>query len=247
MIQIDKPKEETGFKLEKITAVEYANKLSPNGGEYIKGFSLLRDAVVFRVFHESNVKIGMDEFSYDGKKVSEEEYKEAWQYYVNSDSAEPLNIANFVNELEDVSDTTFLSNFRQSGTLYNEISIVIVNKGDSEKTLIASQGGKYVEPNPLNFLLSSGGTLPRLDVSSIKHSTVSSDGRIWGFYGEREFHNLIVNEKREKNLFQDFYRIYVMNSDFIYQITLSYVPNNNTPRKVWDQLVKSLNSLRIIK
>jgi hypothetical protein len=130
--------------------------------------------------------------------------------------------------------------------MFNELAILIVDRERFEKFLMASNGGQIVKANPLLFMLSKGGNLPYFDVLSTKQATVSENNEVWGFYGQQQYGNVIVNGKLEEAVYYDYYRVYAMNSAYIYQITLSYVPGLNHPRTTWDQLVDTLSSLRIV-
>jgi len=123
---------------------------------------------------------------------------------------------------------------------------LIVDRQKFEQVLMASNGGRIVEASPLAFMLSAGGTLPYFDVLSVEQAAISSNNKIWGFYGQRQFGDVTVDGVLEKAVYYDFYRLYVMNSAYIYQITLSYVPGLNHPRTTWDHLVDTLSSLRIV-
>jgi len=206
--------------------------------------------------------------------VSNKEFKDAWKYYTGQDKEDSTGVnlntfekaLNFEDSTEAFKDMdeeekaesrkemenlkknkSFQQLIKQTFSLYNELAIVIFDKENYRKVLIASNNGRKIEPNPLNFLFVAGGTLPRIDILSVKQASISKDNKIWGFYGERKFNKVKVDGKDEDELYMDFYRIYTMNNSFIYQITLTYVSSPKTPRTTWNDLVKSLQSLKIVQ
>ena len=272
LFQIEKPTSDE-YKYELITAPEYAERYYQGASKDL-GFKLLQDAHVFRIFRSDPIELTTTSKSYNDERVTDKEFKEAWKYYfgtadedsnsVDLRTAEKaLNFEDSTEAFKDMDEEEkqearedievlkknrgFQQLTKHKNRLYNELAIVIFDKEKYQKVLIASQKGRKVEPNPLNFLLVAGGTLPRIDILSVKQASVSKDNRIWGFYGQRKFNNINVDGKDENELYMDFYRIYTMNASFIYQITLTYVSSPKTPRTTWDDLVKSLLSLRIIQ
>lgn len=260
LFQIDIPNSDD-YSSELITAPQYAEKFNKGASEDL-GFKLFEDAHVFRIYRKDSLEIKTTNESYVGEKVSNKEYKEDWNYYMGikegDDSATPPNIKDIIdtaeiNRLEKDSTKASKKELRHlkqltqdSALLFNELAIVIFDKENYQKMTIASQGGRKIEPTPLNFLLSAGGTLPYIDILSVRQASVSKDNKIWGFYGQRKSNNVILDGNVEKTLYQDFYRIYTMNNSYIYQITLTYISSSKTPRTTWDDLVKSLQSLKIV-
>ncbi len=275
LFQIAKPNSNE-YEHELISASEYAERFYKGASEEIE-LQFVKDAHVFRIYRKQPIEIEITSKTYNDVKVSDEEFKKAWNYYTsgihnydgqenNEVSYSPysmdslLNSPEFQNEMKALETDTsndykalsqktvraFKQMLSHTNSMYNELAVMIYEKEKYEQVLIASQNGRKVEPNPLNFLLVAGGILPQIDILSVKQASVSKDNKVWGFYGQRKFNLVKVNGKDEKELFMDFYRIYTMNEAFIYQITLTYISNSGTPRSTWDELVSSLQSLKIV-
>lgn len=141
--------------------------------------------------------------------------------------------------------TSGFANVRGQRNEFNELSIVIIDRQKFELKLTADKSGRNLPATPLTFMFKVGGSLPYFDIYSVKEGSISTDNKVWGFYGRTQWINVKVNGVLQQNVFYDFYRIYVINSSYLYQITLSYIPVVDQPRSTWDDLVKLLRSLRI--
>lgn len=272
LFQINKPNSEE-YKYELITAEEYAERFYKGASKDLK-FKLIEDAHVFRIYRNNPIELETSIKSFNDEKVSNKEFKDAWKYYTGEDKEDNNEIDlktfekafNFEDSTEAFKDMdeeekaesrkemeelkknrAFQQLLKNTSSLYNELAIVIFDKDNYQKVLTASQNGRKIEPNPLNFLFVAGGTLPRIDILSVKQASVSKDNKIWGFYGQRKFNKVKVDGKDEEELYMDFYRIYTMNNSFIYQITLTYISSSKTPRTTWNDLVKSLQTLKIVQ
>jgi len=276
LFQIDKPSSDE-YKYELITAPEYAERFYKGASQDLgfklledaHVFRIFRkDPIEIETTSKSynDEKVSDKEFKdawkyYTGSEQDEE------------DSFTPEKMDSLLNALVDTTDEDYdqedaaeMNDFKEkhkkeydklqrgikqmikhANTVFNELAIVIFDKDNYQKVLTASQNGRKVEPNPLNFLFVAGGTLPRIDILSVKQASVSKDNKIWGFYGQRKFNLVKVDDKDEKELYMDYYRIYTMNSTYIYQITLTYISSSKTPRTTWNDLVKSLQSLKIVQ
>jgi hypothetical protein len=275
LFQIDTPNAKSGFKYHLVTAKEYANLLSRDTSflslnSFLNINPVLRDANVFRIYKESPFDVTLTDSSYEGTKVADEEYKKAKEMVGNNpwdeiskhlsetkDDNHPANIkidtAKVVEGIKHINIDSIQRNIFNSLPdeakhirFYNELAILIVDRNKFELQSIAVNGGVKVEANPLNYLLSFGAVLPQFNPKFVKEISVSKDSYVWGFYGQRKLNNVIINGSNINELYTDYYRIYAVNSDFIYQITLSYTPNLSTPRSTWDDLLKFLKSLRIV-
>ena len=236
LFQIDKPDKSQGFEYETLNAVDYARKFDSSEAERIEAFAVFRDATVFRVYRTSPFELRTTKNSYNGSKADHEKYREAWHYYMGSNDADlPPDLT---KQLEGVED-------EEPFYLFDELAVLIVDRHRFEQTLMARNHGRIIQATPLNFMLNAGGGLPTLDVLAIKSVSVSKNGRVWGFFGENEFHNVIIDGVPQDVVHYSFYRLYVINSAYVYQITLSYMPHPKHPRATWDTLVAELGSLRI--
>lgn len=273
LFQIEKIRENLDLKSEFINTMDYAKLLNKDTGwvslqNHVKGNPVLRNGKVFRIYQDHSLNIKVSKDSYEGVKASSEKYKAAKEFMGNpfADISEFLDdedqefdkderdssfVEDFekmdIEELQDEMKEHFMGDLEKvTFTMYNELSIVIVDKKEFELQAIAMNGGTEIQANPFYYLLSFGSILPYFNVQNVKDISVSQDSKVWAFYAERVLNNVYVNNEMQSKVHTDFYRIYAINSDYIYQITLSYTPSIDTPRKTWDELVRVLKSLRII-
>lgn len=274
LFQINVPEKGNGWDYELISIDEYSERFNMKvtglfgGGMGDMAKSLVRhnpvfkDAQVFRIFRTTPNKLILTQKSYVGEKVSKETldslrkeiYGDIFNGFNNTMSRN-LKTKSTGKILEDTVKNKILDAFSalmdgertEELTLFNEIAIIIFKKESFEKSIMVGNNGRIVKTNPFVFLLSAGGTLPYIDMLSVKQISVSKNNDVWGFYGQRDFHKLIIDNRFENDVFYDFYRLYSMNSEFIYQITLSYIPNPNHPRNTWEKLVEHLSTFRIVE
>jgi hypothetical protein len=136
------------------------------------------------------------------------------------------------------------SEIKSEVNIFNEISILIVDRKRFE--LLPARSGREIAASPLRFMLTEGGNLPRVDFDSVLQASISSDNRVWGFHGRTQWQDILINGVRQSTVYYDFYRVYVMNDAYLYQITLGFIPNLDQPADTWQEMVKSLQSLRIL-
>jgi len=272
LFQIPKTKDSHNLKSELIDTLEYAKHLDKNTGwvslqNQIKKNPVLLNSKVFRIYEDKPLNIRVDRESYEGVKASPEKYKAAKEFVgnpfegikdvigegeINIEENQDSNAAEDLEnmEIEELQNTMkeFLTEEigERSFTVFNELSIVIIDKKEFELQAIAINGGTEIQASPFYYLLSFGSILPYFNVQSVTDISVSSDSKVWAFYAERKLNNVYVNNEMTSVMHTDFYRIYAINSDYIYQITLSYTPSIDTPRKTWNELVRVLKELRIV-
>lgn len=221
------------------------NQLMPTT-EYIKSYKnsnfddnlleipIIRESKIFRIWHSQPIDIEFIKPSHIGEFVSDKEFKDYCCYLKRDEDL--IDLRNIVKQ------TLFGFSYKQ----FNELTIMVCPRKIVEASLIVETMGRKVELTPLNYVMHFGGLPPKLDTVHVKQASVSHDGNVWGFYGETSIHNVYADKHEQAIMYYDFYKIFVINEANVYQICLSYVPSMKHPRATWDELVRLLQSLRIV-
>ena len=258
---IDRPVTGSGFSYRESTALEYAKEMYGNCASLMADDPNFSDARVFRIVSSQNVRIRTDINSYKGERVSPEEYREARRIYTNNSGEKPPDIANMAafvaelcagdDELENVEKNAEKAEadrqWFETLNVGSELAIVVFDKKRFETILTARHRGRRIPATALNFLLASGGTLPRVDVPDVRQTDVSKDNSVWAFHIRSKFNKVEVNGEISDVLQMEHYRFYVLNDAYIYQITLTLLHTPDQPPETWDDLERFLHSLRVVK
>ncbi len=234
---IDLPPEESGLIFEEQTLQEYNRTFIVDGPfSDMSDVSLklnphIAKAKVFRLYHPKPIPIQTDKKTKNGPRASRERMKQA---RVNSDFELPEELQGLFSEFE--------------VNYYDELVITVFDRTLYELSVISSQQGRDPKPHLLAFLLGSGNTLPAvLDPYAVQKVSISNDNQVFGLYMRPVLVDPIVDGIRTDELGRSVYRIYAMNSKFIYQVTLTYTddtldrPSNITPLK------NALSSFRFVQ
>jgi len=272
LFQMRLPDKSENFQLEELSGVQYAAKLSPIPTESVLGrlaeFNnpFIGASTVYRLFKPHPISLELTTTSALGPRLSHEEMADVEKTMLKNMGSGFGRILDALNKTELLDKAPLNKSPEEKGEeiakilhqmsgiplnsqvtipFFNELSIVLIDRRDFERRLAFANGGRRVEASPFLVMLSVGADLPRLDTLAIKQASVSEDNRVWAFYGQTEYQNVKIDGVPTASVFQDFYRLYVANSAYIYQITLSYIPHPSQPRSTWDALVKVLQSLKI--
>ena len=273
LFSIRNPKGKEGFKYELTTPVAYMDALSekitatPDSfmesleslkKSVISNDPVFRTAKIFRIFKTPALHLEMTPKSRVGPDASPKRLKEAKDLYntMLSGAFNDLRKAAAPNEpvganaVPDVSDLEKMLDqkgrfVKVEKNVFDEISILIADRRRFELLKIAAYRGRDIPASPLQFILSKGGGLPDFDIQSVKEASISSNNLVWGFYGRTQWEDVKLDGVPMSVVYYDFYRLYVMNSAYLYQITISYIPTANQPRRTWDDLLGFLQSLKI--
>ncbi|MGZ5445145.1 MAG: hypothetical protein ACXW5U_28610 [Thermoanaerobaculia bacterium] len=263
LFSIAKPSASSGLAYSELSVEQYARALgaSPDDIESLTHFSLLRDANVFRIASKQAVSVRVSNYTTKGELATPEEYRNAWKFYVGSEAGEPPNNAALAATISDLRKGLVSSvaeddidnpavkppvKWIETVRFASDITIIAFDRKKFEMTLMAANGGRKVPATPLSFLLAAGGTLPRFDPFDVVAADVSEDNNIWAFYSQVKLNNVEVNGNVVPAFFQEMYRFYVLNSAYVYQITVLLIRTPEQPPQTWDEILKTLQSLRIV-
>jgi len=224
-----------GLKCEFIAMRRYVEAFESDMGgmEMLLEMPIIRESRLFRVAHPDPLCIQFARESYAGDYVGEKAL---------------AAIAKRLNQKYDVELQGFAKQtiFPFAYKHFNELALMVCPRKIVEDSLVLDTMGRDVPLTPLNYVMRFGGVPPKLDLLEVKHASVSHDGRVWGFYGESRYHQLLVDGVRQSTVHFDFYKLFLMNDRYVYQISLNYIPTVKHPRATWDELARLLQSFRVV-
>ena len=261
LFSIDQPPEGSGLIYHESTVQEYAKKMVGTYSTRLTDAPTMRDAHVFRVVSSQEIQLRVGSHSYKGDRVSRDEYTRAWRVVSDDPTGEPPDVqqqreraAEMVKRFPDTQAEDDIENSPQSdkkwieeATLRSEVAIVVFDRANFETVLTGSHGGRKVAATALNFLLSSGGTLPYFDPLDVLQTDVSRDNNVWAFHVQTKLNDVEVNGEPTEIIYLEHYRFYVLNDAYIYQVILTRIHTPDQPSVIWTNLMDSLASLRIVK
>ncbi len=230
-----KPNPALAMQSQLMPTVEYIKSYEDsNFDNHLLDIPIIRESKIFRIWHSQPIDIEFVKPSHIGEYISDKEFKDYCRYLKRDER---------LIELRNVAKQTLLGfSYKQ----FNELAIMVCPRKIVEASLIVETMGRKVELTPLNYVMHFGGLPPKLDTVHVKQASISHDGNVWGFYGETSIHNVYADKHEQTIMYYDFYKIFVINKSYIYQISLSYVPSMKHPRATWDELARLLQSLRIV-
>ena len=210
LFSIDRPQDGSGLSYQESTVQEYAKEMVGTYSTWLTDSPTMRDAHVFRVVSSQEIRLRVGTHSYKGDRVSPEEYTRAWRVSSNDPTGEPPDVQEqrkraaeimkrfLETEAEDdiASSPQSDSKWIEEATLRSEVAIVVFDRATFETVLTGSNGGRKVAATALNFLLSSGGTLPRFDPLDVVQTDVSRDNNVWAFRVQSKFNLIPTQAKR---------------------------------------------------